>query len=251
MTCTVITIGVSSVYLTIDYFKLYKNKLKETEELKRLQIESEVRILSNQVNPHFLFNSLNTLIAIIPHDANKAVHFTECFSKVYRYALKNKDKETVALREELDLVNDYCYLLKIRFGTNFRYEVSIPKQYEEAIVPPFTLQLLVENATKHNSIGDHEPLHLYVFVEDEFLVVRNNINAKINDHEGTGTGLENISKRLKYLTGKSIKIEKDARQFSVFIPVVFAEEYESDHHCRRKAGRAAVKGLGIQFLSFH
>ncbi len=230
LSCTLITIAVSSVYLTIDYFNLYKEKVKETEELKRIQIENEVRILSNQVNPHFLFNSLNTLMSIIPHDAKKAVHFTESFSNVYRYALKNRNNDTVTLKDEIELIKDYCYLLKIRFGKNFKCNIDIPEDRMKAVVPAFAIQLLVENAMKHNAIGDNEPLQIDIYHENDNLIVENNINVKIYENKGTGTGLENIAKRLKYLTDRNMEVEKNAQIFKVSVPLMFTEAYESINH---------------------
>ncbi len=230
ITCTTVTTIVCTVYLTLDYFKLYKEKVNETEALKRLQVENELKILSNQVNPHFLFNSLNTLMAIIPEDAQKAVHFTESFSKVYRYSLQNRNSDTVALKEEIDLINNYCYLLKIRFGENFQCDINIPERYNEAIIPPFVIQLLVENATKHNTISQLEPLELKIWIENDCLVAQNKINKKMNNHNGTGAGLENISQRVKYLTGRKLQVLSKDEYFKVSVPLIFAEDYESDYH---------------------
>ena len=229
ITCSAITMLISLFYMSRDYFVLYKNKVQETEELKRIQIEKDLKILSSQINPHFIFNSLNTLMAIIPEDTSKALRFTECFSKVYRYALQKKDFETVPLQDEIDLIRDYAYLLQIRFGGSFVLDIDINEDYYKALIPPFVLQMLVENATNHNTVSKSEPLEIEILVKEESLIVRNNINEKVQPNPGTGTGLKNISQRIKLLTGNEVEIVKDRESYTVFVPIIFAEDYEGDH----------------------
>jgi two-component system, LytTR family, sensor kinase len=224
-----ITALISASYSAIAFFQMYKRSLIEAEGLKRSHMESEIKALNAQVNPHFLFNSLNTLMSIIPEDPALAVEFTRKFSDVYRYVLQNKNKEIVALKEELELVNSYVFLLRIRHGDNIQLENNLNGGDLQKCIPSLVLQILIENAAKHNVISGSRKLHINIGSENGQLVVRNNLNPKQNAEPGAKTGLENIRQRYKYLVGKKIEVQQIKGEFIVKVPLIEIEDYEVYH----------------------
>lgn len=157
------------------FFERWQVSMLEAERLKRESIEARYEALKNQLDPHFLFNNLNTLTAIVEENPQQAVDFIENLSLVYRYILQKRDQTLVTLDEELDLAQAYLYLLEKRFGANLQAEMTIPAQYRSWQLPPMTLQLLLENAVKHNIVSRTRPLHIRLTVTDtgELLVVNN------------------------------------------------------------------------------
>jgi len=178
--------------------------------------------LKNQVNPHFLFNTLNALTSLIYEDREKAVRFINKFSDVYRYVLESKDKEVVSIEEELEFVRAYSFLLQTRYEENI--SIEIPEERIHGYIPPMALQLLVENAIKHNVISDEHPLFLKIRMDDQHIRVENNITeTRENYDQHKGIGLKNILSRFEILTEKPVKIEKDDLQFRVILPVLQME----------------------------
>lgn len=198
----------------------------EGEELRQVQARFEIQALQTQLSPHFLFNSLNTLISEIDYDPAEAKKFTIDLAGVYRYILQKQNKPMVAVFEELDFLQQYINLNRIRVGESLHYECVYPDQsnldfLQEKQLPSLSLQLLAENAMKHNVISGMKPLYIRVsFTEDlSHLVVSNNVNPKKNVHS-LGTGLENLRKRYRLLSGQEITVEKDDRMFTVKLPML-------------------------------
>ncbi len=146
------------------YFYEYKTKWKEAEELKRISAQAELQVIKNQINPHFLFNNLNVLSALVMKNTEEANKFIEEFSKVFRYILNNHDKELVELKNELDFIKPYIFLLQKRFADALSVSVQIKEGYENYYVIPASLQMLIENAIKHNIISKAKPLHIDVHI---------------------------------------------------------------------------------------
>lgn len=222
------TFFVAAIYECFYIFKRWEKAIIESEQLKRENLISQFETLKNQVNPHFLFNSLNTLTAIIPENSALAVDFVQKLSNVYRYVLQNKDKELVDLSVEIEFLKDYVFLNKIRFGDNLNIELIIDDKKLDSKVAPLTLQMLIENAIKHNVISAEKPLLIKVYIEkDNTLVIENNLQKKSVPVESTRTGLQNITNRYKYLTEKMVEILVTATSFKVSLPLLTLEKNES------------------------
>lgn len=191
----------------------------ENEVLKRENLNARHEGLKQQVNPHFLFNSLNTLKSLVKRDPVQAENFINELALVYRYMLLNHDKNMIPIRSEIDFLKSYLYLLEIRFGDSMKTEINIPDLYLENQMPPNTLQLLVENAVKHNAFSLKKPLMISVFLKDDYLIVENNLQEKNEQNASSNMGLSNISNRYLLLKNKDILIKKNNRVFQVMLPI--------------------------------
>lgn len=192
--------------------------LLENEHLKHENLLVQLTSLKNQLNPHFLFNSLNTLSWLINEDKEKSQQYLQKLSQVLRYSLSMQEQSLVPLKEELALVESYIFLLQIRFGDNLKVRIQIDdKQYQ---IPPLSLQLLIENAIKHNVVSTASPLSIWIEQQEHntTLMVRNTLHRKANS-EGTGIGLVNLNERFKILANREIVIQKD-ESFIVIIPLI-------------------------------
>lgn len=190
-------------------------------ELQKENLQSQFEVLKQQVNPHFLFNSLNVLTSLIKVDPDLAESFTEKLSKVYRYVLENKDKDLVSLSTELDFINAYVFLINIRFMDKVIVKIDIDKHYYDLMVLPMALQLIIENAIKHNSFSKQKPLYISLYVENQnTLVTENNLQSRETYIQSTGVGLSNISNRYSLITGEKPLFEKTLDKFIVKIPLV-------------------------------
>lgn len=223
-----VSILITGVYETIHLFYLWKAALRESDQLKLAKAQTEFQALREQVNPHFLFNSLNTLATLIPEDPDLAVQFTQRLSEVYRYVLQSKNHDLVTLETELSFVRSYLFLLSIRHGDNIQAEIKVEEAYREASLPPLALQLLVENATKHNVVSASKPLLLRIYTDGDNVIVRNNRQPKLTASKGTGTGLENIAKRYYHLVKKEIKIYEGKDDFTVTLPLIDVSRYHDE-----------------------
>ncbi|MCB0558551.1 MAG: histidine kinase [Lewinellaceae bacterium] len=193
-------------------------RLEREATLKREKIESQFEALKSQINPHFLFNSFNTLITIIEENPEMAVEFVEKLSDFYRSILQYRETEVISLQEEIELVQNYAFLLKKRFGDNL--SLTIANGDEQAFLPPLTLQILVENAVKHNIISKARPLNIEIRAGDGYITVRNNLQKKIAMELSTGFGLQSIVNRYALLADRPIRIEEGEAYFSVSIPII-------------------------------
>ncbi|MGM0579518.1 MAG: sensor histidine kinase [Bacteroidota bacterium] len=208
-----ITVIISIIYETVCYFQLWKEALLESERLKKVEARLQYESLKNQVNPHFLFNSLNTLSSLIPVNPEKAELFVQEFSKIYRYVLDVRDKSFMPLSQEIDFVESYVYLQKIRFDNNLHFETHFNIQIDNYFIPPLILQNLVENCIKHNTINEKHPLKIEIKIERDRLKVINNLQERKEDYPSTKTGLYNIEQRFKLLNGEAPKFYKEKGQF--------------------------------------
>jgi LytS/YehU family sensor histidine kinase len=188
--------------------------------LKEEHIKSQFEALKNQVNPHFLFNNLNVLSSLIHIDKDAASTFVRQMSKVYRYVLEFKEQESIDLKEEITFLDSYFYLLKTRFGDNLQITSKIPDEYLKRKIVPMALQMLVENAIKHNVISNIKPLEIVLGVENDHLFVRNNLQKKSSVELSSGIGLQNIKRRYDFLTTKKVLVEDDENYFTVKIPLL-------------------------------
>jgi two-component system, LytTR family, sensor kinase len=212
---------ISGMYESKRYVMLWKKTSLENEQLQRENIQSQLDGLKSQVNPHFLFNSLNTLVNIIPEHPETAVRFVKKLSKVYRYILEIRDTQTTPLSNELDFIKAYMFLLKERFGENISVQIASNTEggLEREIVP-LSLQILFENAIKHNIISTAQPLLIEVSIENDRLIVKNNLQRKNQVQEGTGVGLENIKNRYRLICNKEVDIIVTQQSFMVSLPLL-------------------------------
>ena len=176
--------------------------------------------LKNQLDPHFLFNSLNVLTSLIDEDPDNAQRFTTSLSKVYRYVLEQKNKELVTIEDELNFARTYMSLLKMRFEDSIVFDIPETVSNPEAKVVPLSLQLLLENAVKHNTVSENKPLHIRVYEQDANLVVENNLQPKQVVKKSSGVGLANITQRYGLLTKRKMTIQETPKRFSVSIPML-------------------------------
>lgn len=208
-----ITIIISIIYETVCYFQLWKEALLDSERLKKVEARLQYESLKNQVNPHFLFNSLNTLSSLISVNPEKAELFVQEFSKIYRYVLEVREKSFVPLSQELEFVDSYIYLQKIRFDDHLHYAKNIQVDIEDYFIPPLILQNLVENCIKHNKINAKYPLKIELKLQKGVLKVINNLQERKEDYSSTKTGLYNIEQRFKLLNGEAPKFYKENGHF--------------------------------------
>jgi two-component system LytT family sensor kinase len=214
------TLTVVAIYESIYFMQQLKLSVEEKELLKRESLMAQLNALKTQVNPHFLFNNLNTLCSIIPENPDQAVAFVQQLSKVYRHILEVKDEKSIPLKDEMAVLEAYAFLLKTRFGDNLEIDMQVdPKQMDDLIVP-LSLQLLMENAIKHNIVSHDRPLKIIVKIVDGRLVVSNNLQKKNQIIESTGIGLTNIRNRYKLLTDKLILVTETLHDFTVSIPLI-------------------------------
>lgn len=219
-----ITFVISFFINAAEFLRNWKQTALDAERLKKEQMASKYESLKNQVNPHFLFNSLNALTNLVYEDQDMAADFIRQLSKVYRYVLETRSKEVVSLETEMKFVESYLFLQKIRFDDKLRVETEI-QGFEKHMIPPLALQMLLENAIKHNTIAKDEPLTIKIFVENERLVVENNLQIKnIPIEESSGMGLSNIQARYEFLSDKPVIIEKTEKAFSVKLPLLTISE---------------------------
>jgi sensor histidine kinase YesM len=196
----------------------WKQAIINSEMLKKENIAAKYESLKNQVNPHFLFNSFNALSNLVYEDQDKAVSFIKQLSEVYRYVLDTRDKEVVTLEEEKKFLASYLYLQQIRFGDKLKLQVSLDGV--KSMVAPLVLQMLVENAIKHNVISEENPLMIRVYSRDNFIVIENNLQKKtILSEDSPGIGLDNIQKRYEFLSDKKVEITQ-SDMFSVKLPII-------------------------------
>jgi sensor histidine kinase YesM len=197
----------------------YRNSLAELERFRKENAEYQFEMLKLQLNPHFLFNSLNTLSSLVYDDADKASEFIRRLSEVYRYVLDNRSKELVSIRQELGFITSFTYLLEIRFQGMVHFKVEVRDEDLEKQIPPMTVQLLVENAVKHNVASRQKPLTITISTDTQDLWVTNNLQLKENS-ENTGVGLKNIKSRYGFLTDREVEILKDEKAFTVKVPLI-------------------------------
>lgn len=215
-----ITLTIITVFHIIYFYNRYqKNKVKE-QKIIAGTASAKFDALKNQLDPHFLFNSLNVLTSLIEENPENAQKFTTSLSKVYRYVLEQKSKELVTLDEELNFARTYMLLLKMRFEDSIIFEIPDKASNPETKVVPLSLQLLLENAVKHNMVTSSKPLHIKIYEDGNNLVVMNNLQPKQIVKKSSGVGLENIKQRYALLSNRKVIINQREKDFAVAIPML-------------------------------
>ncbi len=214
-----INLFLNSINAIYFFSQKYKEKAVETEKLKTLTSTARYEMLNNQINPHFFFNNLNTLSTLIHSDTQKADHYLQKLSDIYRYILATKDSELVSLQKELKFLNDYIDLLSIRFMDSLSFHLDIDEASAEKYLPPAVLQLLVENVVKHNYFTKQEPITVQVKSDNRYVTISNKIQKKEAVEHSSGIGLQNISERYEFL-GENIKIDSNDGIFKVELPLI-------------------------------
>jgi two-component system LytT family sensor kinase len=215
---------VTVIYECAYYFGLYEKSLYESERLKKESLISQLELLKNQISPHFLFNSLNALITLVPEDPQLSVLFIQKLSNVYRHVLNYNGRDLISLQTEKNFLDDYIFLHQMRFGDNLVINYHLPEKMEHLQVIPFTLQMLVENAIKHNIISKRKPLTIDISVTKNFIVINNNLQIKTSGVESTNTGLGNIITRYELLTNKLVDVIVTSTAFTVSLPLIVNQE---------------------------
>jgi two-component system, LytTR family, sensor kinase len=217
--------GLLLIKFLIDNNKEKQRFKIENEVLKNEQLKATHETLKQQVDPHFLFNSLSTLQSLVKQqNTEHALQFIRELSRVYRYMLIRRDKDLVTVKEEIEFLRSYLYLLEIRFGAGFNTIINVDEKCSSTNIPIHTLQLLAENAVKHNVVGKEEPLTLQIRSDDKHLIVSNNLLPKQHNVQSAGIGLENINTRYSLLFGKEISISTANGHFTVLLPVINGHE---------------------------
>ncbi|MBC3847202.1 histidine kinase [Winogradskyella echinorum] len=215
-----VTLTIVTVFYVIYFYNRYqKNKIKEQKVIAGAA-SAKFDALKNQLDPHFLFNSLNVLTSLIEENPDAAQKFTTSLSKVYRYVLEQKNKELVTVDEELKFARTYMSLLKTRFEDSIIFEIPDKASNPESRVVPLSLQLLLENAVKHNMVTSSKPLHIKIYEDKGHLVVMNNLQPKQIVKKSSGVGLENIKQRYSLLSDRKVIINQRAKDFAVAIPML-------------------------------
>ena len=218
------SVVLASLIILWELLKLYhRYTLKVENEKIDMQNElllSKYESLKNQVNPHFLFNSFSVLSTLIEEDQKMAGKFLFQLSKMYRYTLDNKGRQMVELKKELDFLKSYVFLLKTRHEDAIEVKTNVPDEYMERQLPTLSLQMLIENAVKHNNFSLDEPLIIEIKVEDDYLVVQNRLNKKHAPVQSTRIGLENIRKRYSYQSEKEVIVDQNSGFFTVKLPIL-------------------------------
>lgn len=215
-------LSISGFYYFIIYsFHVAAEKQKhelEIEQLKQAQLHANLTSLKEQISPHFLFNTLNTLTSLT-QEAEVKDYINE-LANVYRYVLNYKDENSASLDQELHFIESYLYIIKTRLEDSIEISIHADSAIRNSKIPPLTLQILIENAVKHNIAAAHQPLKIKIFREADYLIVQNNFQPKQSVNHSTGKGLENISQRYRLIFGKEICIEKHQGVFLVKLPII-------------------------------
>jgi two-component system LytT family sensor kinase len=226
--CVMLSILISAVQTGNYLLQRWKTSMMEAAELKlnaaelkQIAMQAELQSLKLQLDPHFMFNNFSTLSALIEEDKNTALSFLENLSRVYRYMIINLNNDIITLREELKFIQAYAFLIKIRHGENVDIQTDIPEAINARGIPPITLQLLIENAIKHNVASSAQPLHIHIYLNEAGkLTVSNNIQLIPTNIPSTKLGLENIRNRYRLLSNRSAEIKEANGLFMVELPLL-------------------------------
>lgn len=245
-----------SVVVTTAFYIYYYNKSKQEHKVKVQKViagaaSAKFESLKNQLDPHFLFNSLNVLTSLIGENPRQAEKFTTKLSKVYRYVLEQKDKDLTSLEDELQFAKSYMELLKMRFEDAITFTIPETVSNQELKIVPLSLQLLLENAVKHNVITSNKPLEIRIYEENGYLAIENNINIKSSLEKSTKVGLKNIDQRYALISRKAVEITRENEIFKVKLPLLTQEiktmksDYISDNnkYIRAKKRVEELKGF--------
>ncbi len=215
----VFSLSIALFILMLIFFKMITEEKIKNEKLKTETAKSRFNSLKSQLDPHFLFNNLNVLTALIHENPDKAEEFTLQLADIYRYLLSTEDKELIPLDEEISFAKQYMYLLNLRFENQLDY--SFPQKLPPGKkIPPLSLQLLLENIIKHNVFTEKKPLKIFMYIEDEFLIVKNELRKRVHSQNTSQKGLFNLKQRYNLLGNKKIEINEEENYFIVKIPLL-------------------------------
>jgi LytS/YehU family sensor histidine kinase len=215
-----LSIVMNLIYFGTIYFFNWKYDLVNLANMQREQALVKYDVLKNQLNPHFLFNALTSLNSLIFENQQLASDFLHQLSKVYRYVLQNKEKATVSLQTEVDFITSFIFLLKTRFIDAVEFTIQLADQDREKEIVPVTLQILIENAIKHNIASKETPLTISIRANGGFLFIENNLNRKAQVETSNKQGLENLKSLYQYLTDKHVEIIETPHSFTVKVPLL-------------------------------
>jgi len=224
-----ISIMIISIYEAVYFYVRLQNSIRQEEGNKRAVVQAQLDALQNQSRPHFLFNSLNTLRDIIDQDTKAdATKFVDKLSDVYRFILDSGNDNLISLSKELKFAQSYQHIQSERFGDNMSVNWAIDKEYLDRLIAPLSLQLLLENAIKHNVVSNAKPLHISVSIDEDHLVVKNKIQLKTTSLPSTKLGLKNISQRYSLLSNKELIVKSDTDNFEVCIPLLKSSDLKAN-----------------------
>lgn len=222
---TLIALGLTIFFTCRAFLVEWKQAAIKSEKMENERLAGKYQGLKDQLNPHFLFNSLNVLSNLVYEDPNQANAFIEKLAHIYRYVLEVQNEEIVSLDQELEFAKSYFELQSLRFGDKFNFSIEVDSGSDLGL-PPLTLQLLLENALKHNRLTTAEPLSIFVIQDGNMLTVRNNLQRRTTSAEGAGIGLVNINERYGYLTDQSVEVSQTAQFFDVRVPLLPLNDIE-------------------------
>jgi len=213
------------IIFTLIYEILFLSKEREldtkiVDQLDRERSQAELQALTNEMDPHFIFNSLNTLNHLIVNKPQQAHLFNNKLAQVYKYFLINKTRELIPLKDEMEFIDDYFFLLQIRHDGKLHLHINLDEENGKAMIPPCAVQVLIENAIKHNEFSEDNPLHIKISMNGQYIRVSNNAKPKPYSINSTGIGLKNLSSRYRIISKKNIEIEKGRDNFTVKLPLI-------------------------------
>ena len=215
----VISLSLSSFFTAVGFFRAWRNSERKAREYEREMLTYKYEALRNQINPHFLFNSFNVLTDLVHDEPDLAVKFIQQLSGLYRYVLDSRDKELVSLKAELDFLQSFIFLLQTRFEDKLQIRIEVEASEQDRVVP-MALQLLIENAVKHNEVSRSRPLQIEVIREGDSIRVSNNLQVKKVGENSTKTGLQNLKSQYAYFSEQQVEVTPKADSFNVCIPVL-------------------------------
>jgi sensor histidine kinase YesM len=218
--CVVCVVFITHTYETVFLIRSWGSDKSKSEQLEKARAQAELEALKNQIDPHFLFNSLNTLSHLIEHDPQKARLFNDNLAEVYRYILSNKERNLVLLSEEIAFAERYFALLRIRFGDSVVMTVECDAPADDLLIPPISLQILLENAVKHNAFSDEHPLHIAVAIRNAAAVITNDVRPKGTAVQSSRIGLRNLKERYQLITGQELTVHDNDGRFTVTLPLL-------------------------------
>ncbi|MGB3467611.1 MAG: histidine kinase [Cyclobacteriaceae bacterium] len=220
-----IFIPLFSIYFSLYFLRHWRESLIITENAQKEQIKAELVSLKDHLDPHFLFNNLNILSSLIEIDTDRSQEFLSEFAEVYRAILLSKDEDLITLDRELKFIDSYIYLIKTRFRDDINFELSIDNRYRQALLPPLSIQMLIENAVKHNKITETKPLTITIATQDDsYLLVKNNLNPKEADESvRSGSGINNLKGRYAPFTTSEIEVGASDDVFEIRLPLIDTE----------------------------
>lgn len=225
----IITLFIYEIFYGLFYsYRYYAKNQVEEMRLDRLQLELQFQSLKTQISPHYLFNCLNTVSSLLFKDTFMAEQFIRRMADTFRYVIDNQKQKLVTVRDEIDFVKAYYYLLQVRYEQHLTLEINLPKSLYNTQIPPMTLQLLVENAVKHNKISKEQPLLIYISAQDNTRILVSNSKTTSEKTESFHIGLNNIISRYQFFTTEKVLIKNEAR-FTVVLPVIKVQEKVSTH----------------------